>query len=314
MIMQADTLAYYKVGCRTRIVADASPVGLGAVLTQLQGDVWRVIAYASTSLTDVERRYSQTEKKALALVWACERFTIYVSGQHFELETDHKPLEHIYSTTSKPCARIERWVLRLQSYDFKVVYRPGRANIADALSRLNSSRQLGTGEEFDWVRAIVENSVPAALTPKEIEQASYDDEELNLVKSCVRSGNWSQCTVPSYLHVKDELCVYGELLLRGTRIVVPSILRDRVMKIAHEGHQGVVKTKNRLRSKVWWPKMDSDVEKLCKVCHGCQVVSGYGPPEPMSRVVPPSGPWQDCSADLMGPLPSALWREYFSCS
>ena len=133
----------------------------------------------------------------------------------------------------------------------------------------------------------MENSVPAALTPKEIEQASYDDEELNLVKSCVRSGNWSQCTVPSYLHVKDELCVYGELLLRGTRIVVPSILRDRVMKIAHEGHQGVVKTKNRLRSKVCWPKMDSDVKKLCKVCHGCQVVSGYGPPEPMSRVVPP---------------------------
>ena len=57
------------------------------------------------------------------------------------------------------------------------MYRPGKANIADALSRLNSSRQLDTGEEFDWVRAIVENSVPAALTPKEIEQASYDDEE-----------------------------------------------------------------------------------------------------------------------------------------
>ena len=187
---------------------------------------------------------------------------------------------------------------------FQVAYRPGKVKIADALSRLNSSRQLDTGEEFDWVRAIVENSIPAALTPKEIERASYDDEELNLDKSCVRSGNWNQCTVPSYSHVKDELCVYGELLLRGTRIVVPRILRDRVMKIAHEGHQGVVKTKNRLGSKGWWPKMDSDMEKLCKVYHGCQVVSGYGPPEPMSRVVPPSGPWQDCSADLMGPLPS----------
>ena len=98
-ITKVDTVAYYKVGCRTRIVADASPVGLGAVPTQLQEDAWRVIAYASRSLTDVERRYSETQKEALALVWACEQFTIYVSGQHFELETDHKPLERIDSTT-----------------------------------------------------------------------------------------------------------------------------------------------------------------------------------------------------------------------
>ena len=141
------------------------------------------------------------------LVWARERFTIYVCGQHFELETDHKPLERIYSATSKPCAQIERWVLRLQSYDFKVVYCPGKTNIADVLSR---------------VKAIVENS---ALSAREIEQASYDDEELSMVKGCVRSGNWSQCTAVD-LHVKDELCVCRELLFSGTRIIIPKILRD----------------------------------------------------------------------------------------
>ena len=48
--------------------------------------------------------------------------------------------------------------------------------------------------------------------------------------------------------------------------------------------------------------MDKDVEQLCKVCHGCEVTSRYDPPEPMSRVLPPSAPWQDCSADLLGPL------------
>ena len=291
LITQAETLAYFKVGCKTRIVADASPVGLGAVLTQQQGGVWRVVSYASRSLTDVERRYSQTEKEALALVWACERFNMYVSGQSFELETDHKPLERIYSCTSKPCARIERWVLRLQGYDFKVVYRPGKTNVADALSRLNSLNQVDHGEEYNLVRAVVESCVPAALSPKEIEEASYYDEELTIVKSCVRSGNWDQCTLPSYAQVKDELCVYGERLLRGTRIVVPRLLRNRVVQLAHEGHQGIVKTKYRLRSKAWWPGMDKDVEKFCKVCHGCQVTSGFDPPEPMSRVLPPSAPW-----------------------
>ena len=304
LITQAETLGYFKVNCRTRIVADASPVGLGAVLAQEQGGTWRAVSYASRSLTDVERRYSQTEKEALALVWACERFNMYVSGRSFELETDHKPLERIYSRTSKPCARIERWVFRLQGYEFKVVYRPGKTNIADALSRLNSVKPLECGDEYDFVRAVVESCVPVALSPEEIEEASYNDEELCLVKSCVKSGNWQKCTIPSYAHVKDELCTYGEFLLRGTRIVVPKVLRDRVVRLAHEGHQGVVKTKYRLRSKVWWPRMDRDVENLCKICHGCQVTSNCDPPDPVSRVLPPSAPWQDCAADLLGPLPT----------
>ena len=146
LITEAEILGYFRADCRTRIIADASPVGLGAVLAQEQGETWRAVSYASRSLTDVERRYSQTEKEALALVWACERFNMYPSGRNFELETDHKPLDRIYSRTSKPCARIERWLLRLQGYDFKVVYQPGKTNIGDALSRLNSVKQLDRGE------------------------------------------------------------------------------------------------------------------------------------------------------------------------
>ena len=73
------------------------------------------------SLSGVERRYSQTEKEALELLWACERFSLYAFGKKFELKTDHKPLKYNYAKTSKPSARIERWVLRLQSYDFDVV-------------------------------------------------------------------------------------------------------------------------------------------------------------------------------------------------
>ena len=114
---------------------------------------------------------------------------MYVAGLSFQLETDHKPLERIYSCTSKRCARIERWVLRLQGFNFKVVYRPGKTNIADALSRLNSVEQVDHGEEYDFVRVVVESCVPAALTLNEIEEASYNDEELCLVKNCVRSGN-----------------------------------------------------------------------------------------------------------------------------
>ena len=72
LITSTKTLAYFDVNSKTMIVTDASPVGLvfDAVLLQLQGVEWRVIAYASRPLTDVERRYSQTETEALALIWA----------------------------------------------------------------------------------------------------------------------------------------------------------------------------------------------------------------------------------------------------
>ena len=83
-----------------------------------------MIGYVTRSLTNLERRYSQSEKEALALVWACERLNVF--GRRFELETpDRKPLEYICSPTSKPSGPEERWCLRLQTYNFKVVHRPG---------------------------------------------------------------------------------------------------------------------------------------------------------------------------------------------
>ena len=114
-----------RTDAKTRVTADASPVGLGAVLVQEQNGNWRPVYYSSRSLTAVERRYSQTEREAVAPVWAYERFHVYLYGKDSELETDHKPLEVIYSSKSQPSARMERWVLRLQPYEFTVMYRPG---------------------------------------------------------------------------------------------------------------------------------------------------------------------------------------------
>ena len=75
------------------MIADASPVRLGAVLGQEKKGLGRAVCNASRSLSSVERRYSQTEKEALALVWACERFNLYLYGlQTFDLVTDHEAL------------------------------------------------------------------------------------------------------------------------------------------------------------------------------------------------------------------------------
>ena len=108
-LSKAETLAYFDKKAKTQVIADASPVGLGAILIQEQAGTQHVVANASRSLTEEEPCYAQTEKEALGLVWACERFHVYLYGIQFELLTDHKPLEVIYSHTSKPSARIEQW-------------------------------------------------------------------------------------------------------------------------------------------------------------------------------------------------------------
>ena len=310
-LANADTLGYFQKNAKTKIVDDASPVGLGGILIQTQDGEDRIISYASASLTDTEKRYSQTEKEALAIVWACERFHLYLYGVNFEMVTDHKPLEYIYSTKGKRSvcsARIQRWVLRLQPYSFKVVYKPGKENIADSLSRLTkksneNALKRDIAEEF--VKFVAQTAAPDAVTIKEIERMSADDEELREVRQSIINEDWKTGTVSvQYLAVRDELSTIGKVVLRGTRIVPPVKLRNKLIVLAHEGHLGIVGTKQRLRTRMWWPGMDRETEKFVRSCHGCQLVSKQAAPEPLRPTKLPSGPWQDISVDLLGPLPS----------
>ncbi|XP_073835818.1 uncharacterized protein [Musca autumnalis] len=304
------TLGYYSTKDRTQIIADASPVGLGAVLIQFNESGPRIISYASRSLSAIEKRYAQTEKEALALVWAVERFHYYVYGKLFELVTDHKPLETIFAPRSKPCARIERWVLRLQSYRYKVIYRPGKSNIADPLSRLAVGSIANieiTGERCEdsdyYVNWLLSHVTPKAMKLQEIVQASDSDHEIQAVRNAIMNQEWVGAA-ESYKVYETELSFADRILLRGTRIVIPSDLRSRVLDLAHEGHPGMTVMKRRLRAKVWWPRIDQNVEAMVKRCQGCTLVSIPSNPEPIRRTELPSEPWQHLAVDFCGPLPS----------
>ncbi|KAJ8735710.1 hypothetical protein PYW07_007330 [Mythimna separata] len=296
-------LGYYNVQDRTLVFADASPVAIGAVLVQENDSGPRVIAFGNKTLTDCERRYCQTEKEALALVWAVEHFHMFLYGKEFDLVTDHKPLEVIFSPKSKPCARIERWMLRLQSYQYKVIYRPGKNNIADPLSRLCKLTPENSAPNVDYVQNIIEYVRPIAVSLSDIERCSNEDLEIQKVKEGVNERKWD-AAVKCYKLIENELCFHEGILLRGTKIVIPKVLRDRVLSAAHEGHPGIVAMKARLRTKVWWPRYDQDVERMVKSCKGCTLVSVPNAPHPLKRRELPSHPWVDIAIDLLGPLPS----------
>jgi hypothetical protein len=114
---------------------DWSPKGVGAILSQKEGKMERVVAYASKGLTDTQKKFHPMEGECYALIWGIMHFRQYLHMKHFILRTDHKPLEWL-ATVSDTHGRRGRWVGMLQDFSFKIVHRPGlRHTNADALSR-----------------------------------------------------------------------------------------------------------------------------------------------------------------------------------
>ena len=185
---------------------------------------------------------SQTWSQKEAVVWGCERFHMYLIGTKFDLFTDHKALEVIFTPTSKPPARIERWALRLQQYDFTVRYRKGEGNPADVLSRMQlptSTSKQNVADEY--VNFIAAHAVPKSMTLQEIEQATPVDQQLQAVITALKTGQWHP-DIHRFYHSRSELTVTEtNLLLHVTRIVMPQALRSRTLDIAYQGRQGIVK-------------------------------------------------------------------------
>ena len=288
----------------TALFVDASPVGVGAILSQKVGEHFAPVSFASKTLTPVQQRFSQTEREALAIKFGVEKFHSYLYGApRFQVFTDHKPLVSMFAPNSKPPLRIEKWIVHLQPYDFQVTYRAGVDNPADYLSRygLVASEGVSDGSE-NFINAVTVATVPKSCTLNELRAASADDQEMQIALKSLRSGRWTSGGF--LLHVRHYLTEAKGLLYYNRCLVVPQKLRTKLVEIAHEGHQGSTKTKMRLRSKVWWPGLNRDVDDHIKRCLACQacVDSTHAPPVQATEM--PKNAWSKVGVDLMGPFPS----------
>jgi hypothetical protein len=114
---------------------DWSPKGVGAILSQKEGMMERVVAYASKGLTTMQKKFHPMEGECYAPIWGIMHFRQYLHKTHFVLRTDHKPLEWL-ATVSDAHGRRGRWIDMLQDFSFKIVHRPGMKHVnVDALSR-----------------------------------------------------------------------------------------------------------------------------------------------------------------------------------
>jgi hypothetical protein len=305
------TLGYFDPEKPTTLFVDGSPIGLGAVLTQsdpVSGES-NPLYYASYPLTATEARYPQIDREALSIYWSIKRFHLYLYGKEFTVVTDHKPLVSLFNNpTSKPSARIERWLMELQRYRFTVEYRPGKENPADYASRhplTQLSDESDTTETEAYIAYIAKNAVPKALTLAEVVSSTKTDALLQAVMDCLKSGSWdrsppnvSVAELSRFKNIQDELTCSDTVLLKSNRLVLPTELQERTVEIAHEGHLGIVKTKALMREKVWFPLMDKMVETRVRSCLACQIATPVPSKEPLKMTPLPSNPFKEVSVDF----------------
>ncbi|XP_048247554.1 uncharacterized protein K02A2.6-like [Haliotis rufescens] len=316
-LSSCKVLTHYNPDLPLNLAADASPYGVGAVLSHIMPDgTEKPVAFASCSLSPAEKNYSQLDKEALAIVFGIKKFHQYLFGRKFQLLSDHKPLMGLLDAEKgipvMASARLRRWALMLAAYDYSIVYKPGSklAN-ADCLSRLPLQTSVSVPPVPGDTIMLLENMAEFPVNVRQIQFWTRKDPLLARVKKLVECGfpeNLKPDTeLKPYIQKKTELSVQDGVILWGNRVVVPPQGRKQCVDVLHEAHPGIARMKAIARGLVWWPCIDSELENKVRTCSICQE-SRSSPCE--AKLHPwdwPSKPWSRLHIDYAGPLQGQMF-------
>ena len=323
------TLQPYVLNRPTHVVSDASEHGLQASIYQEkehnlrnERSIWLPIDHVSRALTPKEMDYSPIERESLALSWGAEQFRYYLVGQEYTAWTDHEPLLSIYNNRLKPTTkRIGRHRDRIQDLQYHLKYLKGErmpcdygsrhANPIDHLSQ-EEQEQLGFDVGNDvYVRKIINlGNSPNVLHTEQLSKAAVIDANYQQLIEAINTGKRSPpegCEVNNKIFT--ELSVDNGLILRGEKILPPDApeyagginVRTKLLDIAHEGHPGENAMKRYVRSRLWFPGMDREIEKVTQGCLACQAATVTKHRDPLIPTLAPEELWCNLAADHWGP-------------
>ena len=230
-LLESPNLLVHFDGSKPLILAcDASPYGVGAVLSHVIDGSERPVAFASRSLAPAEKQYSQLDKEAL-IIFGVKHFHQYIYGRSFTIVSDHRPLMHLLSpckaTPAMASTRLQRWALLLGAYDYKIAYKAGENHSnADALSRLPLPTTPSVVPKPPETIHLMEHLSMGPVSAVQIRQLTDRHPLMAKVKRFVQHG-WPDHIdqelkelVP-YWRRRDELSLQDGCLLWGSRIIVP---------------------------------------------------------------------------------------------
>lgn len=269
---------------------DASDTHIGGALMQLMGNDLKPIGYYSKKLSATERKYSVTDREALAIVNACRFFNHYLWCKPFTIVTDHQPLTTVFRKRTH-CPRMSRYILEMRDYIYKIQYKKGaNHNVPDMLSRpVGAVRDL---HEEDLTPSTDVRFL--GLTKDKIREAQRQDKRFRKLIQFLEGESLPGRTPGNKLFYHFELRE-GILYLRKEEfgkvrpcLVIPKQLIAIACAISHNSsHLGERKTINKARQYFYWPSLLRDVTGYVKSCNLCQQFKGHGSVVHQWRDLPP---------------------------
>jgi hypothetical protein len=220
------------------LTTDASTLGLGAVLSQVQEGIEKPISFASRRINKAERAYSESELQFLAVLWAREYYICYLFGKLFLVGTDHASLKFLRNFADN--SRRMRWSLCLFEFYFEIEHMPGsKMKHVDALSR-----HVGLVEE-------------SQLMSKErmIREQKGD--------AFCRQQVQNRFTANGEYFLDMDGVLYRREEGKQPKLVVPQSLIQDVIAENHSpifrAHSGSKRSFALISLKYWWPKMRQSI-------------------------------------------------------
>nr|GFB71694.1 reverse transcriptase domain-containing protein [Tanacetum cinerariifolium] len=301
------------------IICDASYFAICAVLGQRHEKHFKPIHYASKTMNDAESNYTTTEKEMLAVVYAFEKFRSYLIMNKSIVHTDHSALKYLFAKKDAK-ARLLRWVLLLQEFDFKVLDTKGAENLAaNHLSRLENPYEnvldpKGINETFPLKTLSMVTFHGDSNAPWFADFANYHagnfivkgmtSQQKNKFFKDVKHYFWDD---PFLFKIcADQVirrCVYGKEALD-------------ILVACHNGPTGAHHGANLTAKKIFdagffWPTIYKDAHEFVKNCNSCQRQGKISQRDEM-----PQSSIQTCEIfdvwgiDFMGPFPSSRGNKY----